>query len=118
MAFVCLRIIYKCSYSNSIGDVSDCAELMSLADVHEDAEPRGLATDTSDHLWVAVANVGDSGAVLEINPETQEVVSTFGKQKFQITFNGFKHLFVFQMLKETKIWWTSHLPERSWILSI
>ena len=50
---------------------------MSLADIHEDAEPRGLATDTSDHLWVAVANVGDNGAVLEINPETQEVVSTF-----------------------------------------
>ena len=68
-----------------MGDVSDCAELMSLADVHEDAEPRGLATDTSDHLWVAVANVGDNGAVLEINPETQEVVSTFGEKKFQIT---------------------------------
>ena len=82
-AFAFLRIIYKCSYSNSVGDVSDCAELMSLEDVHEDAEPRGLATDTSDHLWVAVANVGDNGAVLEINPETQEVVSTFGEKKFQ-----------------------------------
>ena len=78
-ALISLRAIYKCSYRNSIGDVSDCAELMSLADIHEDAEPRGLATDTSDHLWVAVANVGDNGAVLEINPETQEVVSTFGE---------------------------------------
>ena len=118
MAFVCLRIIYKCSYSNSIGDVSDCAELVSLADVHEDAEPRGLATDTSDHLWVAVANVGDSGAVLEINPETQEVVSTFGEKKFQMTSKLLHTKHFFQMLKETKIWWISHLPERSWILSI
>ena len=73
-----LRTIYKCSYSNSIGDVSDCAELMSLRDIDGNAEPRGLATDTSDHLWVAVANVGDSAAVIEINPETQTVVSTFG----------------------------------------
>ena len=52
---------------------------MNLSDVHEDAEPRGLATDTSDHLWVAVANVGDNGAVVEINPETKSVVSTFGQ---------------------------------------
>ena len=73
------RTIYKCGYSNTIGDVSDCSALMNLSDVHEDAEPRGLATDTSDHLWVAVANVGDNGAVVEINPETKSVVSTFGQ---------------------------------------
>ena len=58
--------------------MSDCSELMSLREIDENAEPRGLATDTSDHLWVAVSNVGDSAAVIEINPETQTVVSTFG----------------------------------------
>ena len=72
------RAIYRCSYSDSDAKVSDCGELFSLAEVHADAAPRGLATDTSDHLWVAVAGAGEAGAVLELDPASASVVSTFG----------------------------------------
>ena len=47
--------------------------------IRQDAEPRGIAVDTSDHVWVAVANNGDNGAVVEIDPNTKSVISTFGK---------------------------------------
>lgn len=101
------KTIYKCSYSNSIGDVSDCAELMSLRDIHENAEPRGLATDTSDHLWVAVSNVGDSAAVLEIDPETQTVVSTFDvegdKNLVDLAFAG-EELDIIYLMSEQKLY--------------
>ena len=54
--------------------------MFNIADnINQDAEPRGIAVDTSDHVWVAVANNGDNGAVVEIDPNTKSVISTFGK---------------------------------------
>ena len=53
--------------------------------IRQDAEPRGIAVDTSDHVWVAVANNGDNGAVLEIDPNTKSVISTFGKNLLNLT---------------------------------
>ena len=63
--------------------------MFNIADsIDQDAEPRGIAVDTSDHVWVAVANNGDNGAVVEIDPNTKSVISTFGKNSLNLTFTS------------------------------
>ena len=63
--------------------------MFNIADnINQDAEPRGIAVDTSDHVWVAVANNGDNGAVVEIDPNTKSVISTFGKNSLNLTFTS------------------------------
>ena len=37
-----------------------------------------MALDTSDHLWIAVETSGDNGAVIELDPDTNNVISTIG----------------------------------------
>ena len=46
--------------------------------IHEDAVPKGIVTDTSDHLWLALANVDGKGSIIELDPETNSVITTLG----------------------------------------
>ena len=114
-----VRAIYQCSYYDSDAKVSDCAELFSLAEVHADAEPRGLATDTSDHVWVAVSGAGEAGAVLELDPATATVISTFGGMipGAAVTL-PFTNLSPLQMWTVTRTWWIWLLPARTWTSSM
>merc|ERR1712029_935067 len=57
------KTIFKCTI-NIQAILSDCGEMFNIADnIDQDAEPRGIAVDTSDHVWVAVANNGDKDLV-------------------------------------------------------
>ena len=73
------KSIVKCSYDLTIADVSNCEELFDINKEYEGAVPKGIATDSSDHIWVAVAQNGEKGAVIEIDPETKTIISTVGK---------------------------------------
>lgn len=81
------RNVTKCSYSMEYirgvqkeMDATNCSTLVHLPDTEMAAEarPRGLAVDSSGHLWLAVEQNGERGAILEINPDTGSVVSTIG----------------------------------------
>ena len=61
-------------------DVRACTTLLHMPDLlGPGATPRGLAVDSSNHLWVAVEAVAGKGAVLEVNPETKAIISTIGQ---------------------------------------
>ena len=81
------RNVTKCSYSMEYirgvqkeMDATNCSTLVHLpeTDMAGEARPKGLATDSSGHLWLAVEQNGGSGAILEINPDTGSIVSTIG----------------------------------------
>ena len=61
-------------------DATNCSTLVHLpdTDMAGEARPKGLAMDSSGHLWMAVEQNGGKGAILEINPDTGTVVSTIG----------------------------------------
>ena len=74
------RNISHCSYSLVDPDVSSCETLLTVSEeLASTAVPMGLATDENNHVWVAVANNDDKGAVLEIDPETSNIISNIGK---------------------------------------
>ena len=61
-------------------DATNCSTLVHLPEtgMAGEARPKGLAMDSSGHLWLAVEQNGGRGAILEINPDTGSVVSTIG----------------------------------------
>ena len=74
------RNISHCSYSLVDPDVSSCETLLTVSEeLASTAVPMGLATDENNHVWVAVANNDGKGAVLEIDPETSNIISNIGK---------------------------------------
>ena len=81
--------VIKCSFDLLKGDVSDCEELLDLSKEFEGATPRGIATDTSDHIWVALAGYGEKGAVIEIDPVSRSIISTIGKQRDSVERDSF-----------------------------
>ena len=59
--------------------MSDCEEMFNVADnIDEDAVPKAMVTDTSDHLWLALENVDGKGSIIELDPETNNVITTLG----------------------------------------
>lgn len=81
------RNVTKCSYSMEYirgvqkeMDATNCSTLVHLPEtgMAGEARPKGLAMDSSGHLWLAVEQNGGRGAILEINPDTGSVVSTIG----------------------------------------
>ena len=73
------RAVYKCNYDQKKFNASDCSELFNVGqEIHEDAEPMGLAVDTSDHVWLLIGNNEDKGALIELDPETGSIVSNIG----------------------------------------
>ena len=81
------RNVTKCSYSMEYirgvqkeMDATNCSTLVHLpdTDMAAEARPKGLAMDSSGHLWLAVEKNGERGAILEINPDTGSIVSTIG----------------------------------------
>lgn len=79
------RNVTKCSYSmeyirgvQNEMDATNCSTLVHLpeTDMADEARPKGLAMDSSGHLWLAVEHNGERSAILEINPDTGSVVST------------------------------------------
>ena len=76
------RNISKCVYSMDDMDVSSCSTLLHLPSVEglaSEVKPAGLAVDSSNHLWVAVAGNDGAGAVLELDTETGDIVSNIGE---------------------------------------
>merc|ERR1719317_1793912 len=69
--------ITKCVYDMYKADASDCSTILNMKEVlGETAVPQGLATDENGHVWVAVAKVDGKGAVLEIEPDSADIIST------------------------------------------
>ena len=77
--------ITKCEYDSWKVDVSNCETMLNVADeVSATATPGGMATDENGHVWVAIADK-DKGAVIEIDPETNTVISTIGQYANLVT---------------------------------
>ena len=69
----------KCSYDLTRGDVSGCEDLLDVGQELAGATPRGIAVDTNEHIWVALAQNGEKGAIIEIDPDTKSIISTIGE---------------------------------------
>ena len=70
--------ITQCDYDYMATDVTNCETLLDIGEVlGEAATPGGMAVDENGHLWVAIS--GEKGAVIEIDPESGEIISTIGK---------------------------------------
>jgi len=71
------RNITKCTYDMHKSDASNCSTILNVKDdIFETAVPYGMATDENNHIWVAVAENDGKGAVIEIDPESNEIIST------------------------------------------
>jgi len=86
------KAVYKCNYDQKKFNASDCSELFNVGqEIHEDAEPMGLAVDTSDHVWLLIGNNEDKGALIELDPETGSIVSNIeleDSKPVDLTFAG------------------------------
>jgi len=96
------KTIYNCSYDDEKGDATECQELFSIndaPDLDSKAQFKGLVTDENNHLWIAVANNGDDGAVIELDPETKSVISTIDipadKNLVDLKFGGSELDFIY-----------------------
>ena len=70
------RNISKCAYDVDEGDAINCTTILNVKDdMFETAVPHGIATDENNHIWVAVAENDGKGAVIEIDPETNKIIS-------------------------------------------
>ena len=59
--------------------MSNCETLINVGEeVSGTAVPKGMATDENGHIWVAVAD-REKGAIIEIDPETQDIISLIGQ---------------------------------------
>ena len=77
------KVISKCDYNLREVDVTNCETLFDVAEkIDESSIPGGMATDLNGHLWFVVS--GDAGKVLEINPETGDIVTEIGKVKIEL----------------------------------
>ena len=80
------RAVTKCDYNLHNPDVSDCQTILTVTEeMSSTAVPKGIATDENNHIWVVVANNDGKGAVLEIDPETSNIISTIGRAFIPIT---------------------------------
>lgn len=71
------RAVTKCDYNLRNPDVSDCQTILTIIEeMSSTAVPKGIATDENNHIWVAVANNDGKGAIMEIDPETSNIIST------------------------------------------
>ena len=70
--------ITKCVYDYMKGDVTSCDTVFDVEkEISATAVPQGMATDENNHVWVALSDK-DKGTVIEIDPESNTVVSTIG----------------------------------------
>ena len=88
------KSVIKCSFDLLKGDVSDCEELLDLSRTFEvrvsaGATPRGIAVDMNNHIWVALAENEDKGAVIEIDPVSGSIISIIGKQRDSVEGDSF-----------------------------
>ena len=75
------RNITKCMYDMDVADASNCSTILNVKeDIFETAVPQGIATDENNHIWVAVAENDGKGAIIEIDPESNKIISTIGKK--------------------------------------
>ena len=72
------KSLVKCSYNLDRATVSGCEDLLDLSKDYENAIPKGMAVDTNNHIWLALAQNGDKGTIIEIDPETEAIISTIG----------------------------------------
>ena len=68
-------------YDMDVADASNCSTILNVKeDIFETAVPQGIATDENNHIWVAVAENDGKGAIIEIDPESNKIISTIGKK--------------------------------------
>jgi len=85
------KSLVKCSYNLKRAEVSGCEELLDISQEYEKAVPRGMATDMNDHIWLALADNEEKGAVIEVDPETRTIISTIeveDKDLVDLKFGG------------------------------
>ena len=71
--------ITKCDYDTLEAEASNCATMLNVQEeLFETAVPYGMAIDENNHLWVAVAENDGKGALIEIDSETNKIISTIG----------------------------------------
>ena len=69
--------------------MSSCMTLLTVSkELASTAVPMGLATDENNHAWVAVANNDGKGTVLEIDPETSNIISNIGRLFIRATYRA------------------------------
>ena len=106
--------ITKCVYDMYKADASDCSTILSIKEVlGETAVPQGLATDENGHVWVAVAKVDGKGAVLEIEPDSADIISTIGLEVLE-----FLHSYFFLQIWRMRILLILFLEEKIWTFYI
>ena len=69
-------------YEESRGRAGRLREEISFEELGLDdgLVPKGLVADVNGHLWFGATN-SEEGFVVEINPETKQVISKIGKIK-------------------------------------
>jgi len=115
--------ITKCIYDYKKADVANCETILNVAEeVSESATPGGMAVDENDHVWVALADE-DKGAVIEIDPVTNTIISTIeveDPELVDIVFAGEDLDFLFVLSKKSLYKMTGmgvkgrHVPDFIW----